>query len=94
MTFTATVTDTPARRWTTPITGTVSFQDVTDPLNPITLDTTNLNGIPAVATFNTSLLSAGSHNITATYNGNNFYVASTSAVVVQVVNPHADCDRR
>jgi hypothetical protein len=39
-----------------------------------------------VSTFSISSLSAGSHNITATYNGDGNYVASTSSVVTQVVN--------
>jgi len=80
VTFTATVTD--PGGFGTP-TGNVSFYD-----GATLLGTSTLNG-SAVATFNTSLLSAGSHNITATYNGNTFYVASTSSVLVQVVNPTA-----
>jgi LPXTG-site transpeptidase (sortase) family protein len=82
VTFTATVTD-PASAGTP--SGTVSFYDgAVLPAN--LLGTSTLSGA-AVATFNTSQLSAGSHNIIAVYNGDNFYVAVTSTALVQVVNP-------
>ncbi len=73
VTFTATVSPTPD-------TGTVTFYDGGTPL-----------GSPAVsggvATFTTSTLTAGNHNITATYNGSVAYAGSTSSILVQQVLP-------
>jgi hypothetical protein len=40
-----------------------------------------------VASYSTSTLSAGTHNITAVYEGTADCTASTSAVLSQVVNP-------
>ncbi|HBI25381.1 TPA: hypothetical protein DDX30_01165 [Candidatus Wolfebacteria bacterium] len=74
VTFTATTTSgagTPS--------GTVTFKDgVTN------LATSTLTG--GVATFATSALTVGAHSITAVYNGDTNFNASTSAAVVQVVN--------
>jgi hypothetical protein len=39
------------------------------------------------ASYSTSTLSAGTHNITAVYEGNADCAASTSAVLLQTVNP-------
>ncbi|HUS01485.1 MAG TPA: Ig-like domain repeat protein, partial [Chitinophagaceae bacterium] len=74
VTFTATVstgTGTP--------TGTVTFFD-----GATNIGTGTLSG--NTATFTTSALTTGSHNITATYNGDATHSASTSAVLTQVVN--------
>lgn len=61
-------------------TGTVTFLDGTT-----TLGTGNLSG--GVATFPTTLLSVGSHSITASYGGSSSFAASASGVLIQVVNP-------
>jgi hypothetical protein len=60
-------------------TGLVTFLDGTT-----VLGTGTLNG-SAVATYTTSALTVGSHNITATYPGDFNFDASTSNLVVQVV---------
>ena len=73
VTFTATVTPTAA-------TGTVTFMDGA---NTIGTGTLNASG---VATFSTSTLVAGSHSITAVYNGDANYSGSTSAILTQAVN--------
>jgi archaellum component FlaF (FlaF/FlaG flagellin family) len=39
------------------------------------------------AAFTTSTLAAGSHSITATYNGSTGFNPSTSAILTQSVNP-------
>jgi len=78
VTFTATVTGSG-----TP-TGTVTFKD-----GAAVIGTGSLNG-SGVATFSTSTLSVGSHSITATYNGDTFDLASTSAVLTQSVNTITD----
>ncbi|MEP7137144.1 MAG: MBG domain-containing protein, partial [Chloroflexota bacterium] len=83
VTFTATVIDSsvpPVLPATTP-TGTVSFYD-----DVTLLGTAALNGA-GVATFNTSALIAGAHNITAVYNGDTFFVSGTSLIVIQTVTP-------
>lgn len=73
--FTASIT--PA---TGPIpTGTVTFKDGTT-----TLGTGTLNAL-AQATFQTSTLTVGTHNITAFYAGDSTYANSTSSVVVVTV---------
>lgn len=77
VTFSATVTS-PAG---TP-TGTVSFLDGATLLGSATLAS-------GAATYSTSGLSAGSHNITAHYPGVAGFSASTSNVVVEVINPPA-----
>ena len=82
VTFTATIapqsgTGTPA--------GTVNFLD-----GATTLGSGTLNG-SGVATFSTSSLAAGPHSITAAYQGNSSFAASTSsAVSVQVTAAPAD----
>jgi Zn-dependent alcohol dehydrogenase len=78
VTFTASVTSgagTPA--------GTVTFKD-----GPATLGIATLSGA-GVASFPTSLLAAGSHSITAVYNGNANFATSTSAALTQTVNQSA-----
>jgi len=63
-------------------TGTVTFQDGVN-----TLGTGAVNG-SGIATFQTTSLSAGVHNISAVYGGDTLYLSSTSAiVVVTVINP-------
>jgi hypothetical protein len=85
VTFTATVTCSVF----TP-TGTVTFFDGSTPLGTVSLPAVAqppATGAtpPPVASLATSALAPGSHNITATYNGNTNCAASTSAVLVQVV---------
>jgi hypothetical protein len=75
VTFTATVT---AQRGGSP-TGTVSFLDGTT-----SLGTSSLNG-SGVATFPTSILTVGTHGVTATYNGDANFDPSTSSVLYQIV---------
>jgi len=60
-------------------TGTVTFRDGATVLSTVTL----VNGS---ASFQTAALAAGSHPLTATYNGSAAFAASTSATVIQVVN--------
>jgi hypothetical protein len=76
VTFTATVTPTSGSG--TP-TGTVTFQE-----GATVLATVSLNG--GVATFGTTSLAAGTHSISATYNGDANYTASTSPAVTETVN--------
>jgi hypothetical protein len=80
VTFTATVA--PAYSGTP--TGTVSFFDGSTSLGNATLS-------GGVATFSTSAtaLIAGSHSISAKYNGDSDYLASSSAAFVQTINPAA-----
>ena len=79
VTFTATVSGSPVRGITAVPSGTVSFFDGATQLgSPVPLSS-------GVATFSTSTLAVGSHNITARYSGDANYVAHTSAVLVQVV---------
>ena len=73
--FTVTVTSP-----TTTPTGTVSIMD-----GSTVLETHSLS--KGVASYSTSTLSAGTHNITAVYEGTADCTASTSAVLSQVVNP-------
>jgi Bacterial Ig-like domain (group 3) len=75
VTFTATVTGAGG----TP-TGTVTFKDGSTTLGLGTLDGTGQ------ATFSTSALSLGNHNITAVYGGDSNFNGSTSAVLPQQVN--------
>jgi len=63
-----------------PITGSVAFMDGATTLGTVTLAA---NG---TASFSTSSLAAGSHNITAQYSGDANYLPATSNTVVQVVN--------
>ena len=72
--FTATVTSP-----TTKPTGTVTFMD-----GSTVLGTGTLAG--GKASYSTSSLSAGSHNITAVYSGTSNISGSTSPVLVQTVN--------
>jgi hypothetical protein len=62
-------------------TGNVSFLDGSTVLATVTLDSTG------TATFTTTTLSVGSHNIQAQYAGSVDYNPSNSNVVVQVVKP-------
>ena len=79
VTFTATVAKSGGSG--TP-TGTVTFKD-----GSTTLATMPLSG--ATASFSTSSLTAGSHSITATYNGDAIFSPSTSPPLVQAVNQPA-----
>ena len=64
--------------------GTVTIKDGTTVLATVTL---NAQG---KATFTTSTLSKGFHNITATYNGNSNYLSSVSAILaLQIQNPNS-----
>jgi hypothetical protein len=74
VTFTATVSSP-----TTGPTGTVAFMDGTNQLGTGTL-------AKGKASYSTSTLGAGSHNITAVYAGNADTEGSTSPVLVQIVN--------
>jgi hypothetical protein len=76
--FTATVS---GNNYGTP-TGTVTFSDGNTTLATVTLDA---NG---VATFTTTALTAGSHTITAWYNGDSTYPQSATSLT-QTVNPPA-----
>ncbi len=76
VTFTATVTPTAA-------TGTVTFYDS----GSTWLGTGALAA--GTATFSTSALVAGSHTITAVYQGDGNYAGSTSPGIIQTVNPTA-----
>lgn len=77
VTFTATVGSNGAL--STP-TGTVTFSD-----GSLTLGTSSLDA-SQTATFSTTLLSAGTHSITATYNGNNIFDVSPSAPSSILIN--------
>lgn len=79
VTFTATVTSGSAG---TP-TGTVAFYDGTTELGTGTLTSS------AAATYQTSSLAAGSHSITAVYSGDANFAGSTSAALVETINPAA-----
>ncbi len=70
VTFTASIPSTA----TTPPTGTVTFLD-----NGMKIGTGTLSGNPAMATFQTSSLVVGTHPITATYPGDGFNSAASSA---------------
>jgi MYXO-CTERM domain-containing protein len=78
VTFTATVTGSNAAP-----TGTVNFYDGTNLIGTGTLNATT--GDVATATFSTSILAVGSHNITAAYPNNTNFGPSASGVLVQVV---------
>ena len=77
VTFTATVTPSGVNS-NTP-TGTVNFEDGQTPIEILSLT----NGS---ASFNTSNLTVGSHNITVSYGGDANFAASTSTVLTQVVD--------
>jgi uncharacterized repeat protein (TIGR01451 family) len=78
VTFTAVVTSNPAGAGTP--TGTVYFQDGATVIDTETLDASG------TATFSTASLTAGSHSITAQYNGDPNFNASTSTVVTETIN--------
>ena len=59
--------------------GTVSFKDGSTKMASVTLNSSGQ------ASFTTSALSAGTHSITAAYNGNAVYISSTSSALSQVV---------
>ncbi len=81
MTLTATVTGSNVKSPT----GTVTFSD-----GATTLGTSSLSGTgPITATISTSLLSAGTHSITATFNGDGFFDPSTSTATNVVIAPAA-----
>jgi Bacterial Ig-like domain (group 3)/FG-GAP-like repeat len=81
ITLTATVSSAVA---STPVpTGTVVFQDGTTILGTGTL------GLSGTATFATSSLTTGTHQIQATYGGDSFFAGSVSAALSQVVNNSA-----
>ncbi len=82
ITFTATVR--PVTGAGFPTTGAVQFNiDNANVGAPVTL---NAQGR---ATFSTATLTAGSHNVFATYNGTTVFAGSTSVVIVQIVNQAA-----
>ncbi len=85
VTFTATVSGPPGAAAPT---GTVTFFDRSTPLGtPVPLATT-AGASTAIAALTTSALAAGSHAITATYNGNADYKSSaTPTPLQQSVNP-------
>lgn len=63
--------------------GTVTFTDGT-----LTLGSASITGTgPFTATFSTNLLSAGTHSIVATFNGDNIFDVSPSAPLNFIVNP-------
>jgi uncharacterized repeat protein (TIGR03803 family) len=64
-------------------TGTVTFYDGSTSLATVPLNSSGNAG------YQTSSLSAGSHSLTASYSGDNNYLPSTSAVVIQQVNAPA-----
>ncbi len=77
LTFTATVSG-PSGNPTVP-TGSVNFLDGASTLGNVTLNSAGF------ATFSTSLLSAGSHSITAVYGGDSNFTGSTSTALTQSV---------
>ena len=77
VTFTATVTPSGSA----PATGTVNFLD-----GGKQIGAGNLAGAAGQATYTNSFLAVGSHTITAVYQGDTNYSASTSAAITQVVN--------
>jgi large repetitive protein len=77
VTFTATVS--PAGVSSNTPTGTIVFDDGQTPIEVLSLT----NGS---ASFNTSALTTGSHNITVTYGGDANFAPSTSTILTQVVD--------
>jgi hypothetical protein len=77
VTFTATVTG----NGTIAPTGVVNFLD-----GGVQFATANLSGATGIVTVTTSALAAGTHTITAAYQGDTNYSAATSPAVAQVVN--------
>jgi hypothetical protein len=84
VTFTATVTRSSGTN--TP-SGTVDFQDGGVSIGTGTL--TDIGGGAAEASLATSSLAAGTHDITAVYNGDSNFSGSTSSPLTQTVNPLA-----
>lgn len=85
VTFTATVTTNvgTAPESSAP-SGSVTFRDGITPISgAVALD------VAGQATFTTSTLATGNHNITAAYGGGGGFAASTSAILVQAVNAPA-----
>jgi YVTN family beta-propeller protein len=78
VTFTATVSV--AAPGTGTLTGTIAFKENGNTIGTATLDSSGL------ASFTTSSLTAGSHQITAVYNGDGNFNGSTSATLTQIVN--------
>ena len=64
-------------------TGTITFMDGTSSLGTVPLDAT------ATAQVATSILSAGTHSITATYSGDSTFSGSISAALTQIVSAPA-----
>jgi hypothetical protein len=62
--------------------GVVTFSE-----GALTLGSTSLGGGPFTASFSTSLLTAGTHFITASFGGDNIFDVSPSAPITIVVNP-------
>jgi Bacterial Ig-like domain (group 3)/MBG domain (YGX type) len=76
--FTATVVPNPPGAGVA-ATGTVNFYDGAALLGPGVLSS-------GQATYNTSSLTSGNHDITAVYDGDSNYVGSTSPIYTQVIN--------
>jgi hypothetical protein len=83
--FTATVTATGTS--TNCLSGSVTFFDGTTSLGTVGL--TIISSQSASVLFTTSALALGSHSITARYGGSTYFTASTSPVLVQVVETPA-----
>ncbi len=79
ITLSATVTATGTISGRPAPTGTIMFFDGTTLLSTVTMTNSK-------ATFMTSSLSTGTHNLTAVYSGDSFYNPNTSSVVKQTVN--------
>jgi len=77
VTFTATVTPNAS----TPTSGVVNFLD-----GGIQIGISNLAGTTNQATFTTAMLAAGTHSITAAYQGSPDYASSTSPAITQTVS--------
>jgi hypothetical protein len=63
-------------------TGTITFKDGATPLATVALDAN------AMAVLTTAVLGAGTHSVTATYNGDATHAASTSDAAIQTVSPN------
>lgn len=86
--FTATVTGTATTGSGNPVlpTGTVTFYDGANSIGEATLQ--NVSGT-ATATFNTSTLSGGSHQVTAHYGGDSNFKAAVSAAVTMAIEAYS-----
>ena len=82
VTFTATVSASSPGSGTA--TGTVTFRDGASSIGTAALA---LGVGCSIATFSTSALAAGNHNITAVYSGDSRFTASTATVFIQTVIP-------